>query len=224
MWAVITGSSSGLGQALALELARRGYSILIHYRKNEQAAKAVERACQRYGVATKRVQVDFATQDGALHFAKCAMQHCQDIGVLINNLGSFFAKSLLETEAAIWDALFSVNVRAPFLLCQQLMGKLAASKGHIVMIGNWGVDAGKLFTKAPVYMLTKQALWGLTRSLAAEVAKLDVKVNMVSPAYLENSIVLPKDGSHRLIPLEEVVGAVCTLIDSSMTGQNLEMS
>jgi NAD(P)-dependent dehydrogenase (short-subunit alcohol dehydrogenase family) len=228
-WTLVTGGSKRLGAATSLALAKRGNPVLIHYRNSRQEAEAVAAACKKFGVDAEVIQGDFSTLESTMAFIEKCLKSYPEMKTLINNVGNYLIKSAAETTPEEWNALFQSNVNAPFALCRSLLPSLRACRGNIINIGVAGANNIHADVKRTAYMAAKMSLLMLTKSLARELAPFQVRVNMVSPGYLENAVDLPnaKMPMQRPASLDEVLNAIFFLLDeenSYITGQNIEVS
>lgn len=195
MRALVTGGTKGLGAAIARTLRSEGYSVVVHG-------------------STGDVQGDFSSREGVEAFLHDYLSRYGETEVLINNVGPFLVESGLKTHPDDWYNLFQTNLHAPFLLSQALAPTLKS----IVNIGIAGL--GRADTYSTAYTAAKAALLSLTKSLAKEMR---CQVNMVSPGYLENSVVLPP--GQKPVSLNEVSQLVAFLLKHpSITGQNIEVA
>lgn len=228
--ALVTGGAKGLGAAISLALAAKGMDLLIHYNQSQKAAQKVAEKCSQYGIKAEILQGDFSTVEGVLLFTQKYKQKIKETYALINNVGNYLLKNTLETSRSEWFDLFQTNLHTPFLLIQELVPLLIASQGIIINIGMAGIQNIKTVYPSGVYSLTKSGLWVLTRLLAKELAEKKVRVNMVSPGFLENSIETIDPHSlpmKRSGTLEETARIVAFLVDKEseyITGQNIEVA
>ncbi|MEM1282683.1 MAG: SDR family oxidoreductase [Chlamydiota bacterium] len=230
-WVVVTGGARGLGAALSHRLADGGYSLIIHYNRSKSAAEKLKTTCEKRGVVVKLVHGQFNDRESTEKFINGVLDLNIPITHLVNNVGHYIVDSLLNTSEENWYDLFNINVNAPFLITKGLSDSVIKQKGSILNIGVAGLDTQKSNTYSPAYLITKQALLGMTKSLAKELAQQHVNVNMISPGYLENSFDLPKEISNlpmgRTVELSEVVEMVYFLMSDSgrsITGQNIEIA
>ncbi|MDP1880970.1 MAG: SDR family oxidoreductase, partial [Parachlamydiaceae bacterium] len=194
-------------------------------------AEALALQCRSYGVDAQVIQGDFSSVESVLHFCQNYKKNFSETYALINNVGNYFIESSLNTPIETWTDLFQVNVHAPFILSQQLTPLFNKEKGRIINIGVSGLLRHSANTYSTAYNLTKECLWGMTKSLALELAPQSVTVNMVSPGILDISVEIPKNLS--IIPMNklgssiEVTNAVLFLLNQSndyITGQNIEVA
>ncbi|POM26611.1 Cyclopentanol dehydrogenase [Actinomadura rubteroloni] len=177
--ALVTGSTSGIGRAVADLLAERGAHVIVSGRDAGRGAQAVE-AIRAAGGKADFVQADLTSADGARALAREASAITGRIDVLVNNAGIFPFAPTADTTEEILDTVYAVNVKAPFLLVAELAPAMAArGGGAIVNISS--VVATRGSKDAVVYALSKAALDNLSRSWTAEFAASGVRVNTVSP-------------------------------------------
>jgi NAD(P)-dependent dehydrogenase (short-subunit alcohol dehydrogenase family) len=229
-WALVTGAAQGLGAEICRTLAAKGHNVIVHYRAQKELAAQVVAECQQLGVKAEAIQGNFSTTAGTADFLQRYLAHFPETDVLINNVGEYLLTSPLEMAMNEWQDIFQANFFTPVALVQGLMGSLKKFQGSIVNIGVVGVQNVPRPFNSTAYRMTKLSLWGYTRSLAAEVAPSQVRVNMVSPGHLSNSVDLP--AAERLpmgrpASLAEAAQAVYFFVDPAnryITGQNLEVA
>lgn len=233
-WTCITGAAVGLGRAIALKLAEQGHALVLHYHTHAQEAKQLAALCREKGAEAECIEGDFSSHDGVLRFLERYLAAFGATKYLVNNVGNVLRQTALETSDNEWKALFQSNFHAPCQIINTLSDTLKHHRGAIVNIGFAGVSQAVLSRQFAAYHTTKMALWTLTKSLADALAPHGVRVNMVSPGFLENSIHLP-DPQHlpkmvpmgRLGTLEEVASVVAFLLDpmqAYVTGQNIDVA
>lgn len=230
-WTLITGAAAGLGRAIALELAGQGHSLVLHYRTRQPEAEELASLCHQKKVKAQCIQGDFSSTESTLHFIERYLAAFEKTQSLVNNVGNVLRKTGLDTQGEEWKALFQTNFHAGCQLISALSPSLKHTQGSIVNIGYAGVSQQVLSRYYVAYHASKTALWTVTKSFAEELAPFGVRVNMVSPGYLENSIVATPDPHklpmQRLGTLEEVARVVAFLLDpkqSYITGQNIDVS
>ena len=173
--ALVTGATSGLGRAIAVQLARDGADVTVHGRDAGRGVQTVEEIQSRGGSA-HFVGADLADATSVARLAK----EVGDIDILVNNAG-FAVWGPTETfEITSFDAMFAANVRAPFFLVASFApGMVARGTGSIINISSM---AGRLgLSGGAAYGATKAALASLTQSWAAEYSPRGVRVNAVAP-------------------------------------------
>ncbi len=230
-WSLVTGGAKNLGSAICQELAREGHSVVVHYKNSKKEAQLVVQECLKYKVDAECIQGDFSTQESTQRFIDNYCKRFSETQNLINNVGNYFIGSSLKLSIDQWYDLFQTNLHAPFLLIRTLLESIKKSQGCIVNIGVAGLNSLRADVYSTAYTMTKASLLMLTKSLAVELAPHLIRVNMVSPGYLEETRDLPKDLSK--IPMQrpaknhEVAELVAFLLSDKaryITGQNIEIA
>lgn len=171
--ALITGGGRGIGRAVALALAEAGAHVVVLGRS---AAEVEETARAAGGTAVTADLTDRAQIAGL-------RERTGDVDVLVNNAGVAQSAPLERTTDAMWDDMFAVNVTAAFLLCRAFVPAMAkAGWGRVVNVASNAGLTGYAYTAA--YCASKHALVGLTRALAADLARSGVTVNAVCPGFV----------------------------------------
>ncbi|MCZ4520712.1 SDR family NAD(P)-dependent oxidoreductase [Rhodococcus ruber] len=179
--AVVTGSTSGIGAAIALTLAAEGASVVVSGRDAERGKALAHRITGAGGLATF-VDVDLSGSYQELR--EFAARTTDDLGgrvdILVNNAGIYPATATADLPDDQLDTMLAVNVRAPHVLVGALAPAMAErGSGVIVNIGSWMATLGSPF--AAMYSATKAADEQLTRSWAAEFGPRGVRVNSLAP-------------------------------------------
>lgn len=229
-WTLVTGAAKHLGASVCRELAKQGYSVVVHYRASERQAQEVVEDCLSLGVQAERMQGDFSTLESTQKFIDQYLKRFSDTENLINNVGNYSVGSSLKTSWGEWNDLFQTNLNVPFFLTQKLLPSIKSHQGCVLNIGVAGLKLGA-DNYSTVYTMAKTGLLILTKSLALEVAPDQVRVNMVSPGYLEESVDLPSDVTkiplQRLGTYQEVAEMIAYLLSDKaryITGQNIEIA
>lgn len=170
--AVVTGASGGLGSAIAVALAMRG-AIIFAVGRNREALARTSTAVQQYSEATA-CDVDL-TVEGQLRELRSLLQAAGHVDILVHAAGVFQQSAMADARIEDLDWLYSVNVRAPYLLTQYLLPLLIAARGQVVFINS---TAGLTAKRPEVgqYAATKHALRGIAESLREEVNSKGVRV------------------------------------------------
>lgn len=173
--ALVTGATSGIGRAIALQLADRGAEVVVHGRSAERGAEVV-REIESSGGKARFVAADLADADDVRRLATEAGH----VDILINNAGIYKFGGTTDTDDAVFDEHVNVNIRAPFILVQRLAPAMAQRGGGAVV--NLSTLAASVAARdAGIYGATKAALEQLTRVWADEFGRSGVRVNAVAP-------------------------------------------
>jgi NAD(P)-dependent dehydrogenase (short-subunit alcohol dehydrogenase family) len=173
--ALVTGATSGIGRAIALELGRNGATVIVSGR-NETRGEETAAQVKAAGGSGRFVAADLGDLESVAHLA----QEAADVDILVNNAGAFGFSPTADQDLASFEQMFDVNVRGTFFLTAALAPKMARrGGGSIVNITTMAAEIGMV--GAAAYGATKAALLGLTRTWAAEFADQNVRVNAVSP-------------------------------------------
>ena len=184
--ALVTGASRGIGRAAAIALAAAGAQVLIHYGSNAAEARSVVDRIKAAGGRAEAVGADLASPDGAHKLAAKVRDVVGDrLDILVANAGISKAASIEETTMADFDALFAVNVRAPYFLVQQLLPIL--KEGSSVVFTS-SLAAHAAVGNLSAYAATKGAIDTLVKHFALILGSRGVRVNAVAPGVVETDM------------------------------------
>jgi NAD(P)-dependent dehydrogenase (short-subunit alcohol dehydrogenase family) len=183
--AVVTGASRGIGRQIALAMAAAGHDLVLASRSSDDL-EVVAAECRMGGAETLIVPTDLRQPDQVDRLVAAAVAF-GPVSTLVNNSGIAGPSGLLwELDQDDWEETMAVNVTAVFLTCRGFLpGMIERGAGSIVNVGS---ITGKrpLLGRTP-YATSKLALVGLTRTLALEVGQFGVRVNLVSPGFVEGT-------------------------------------
>ncbi|HTU55479.1 MAG TPA: SDR family oxidoreductase [Acetobacteraceae bacterium] len=184
--ALVTGASRGMGRAAALELAKAGAQVLVHYGNGAKEADEVVAEIRQLGGRADAVQADLAAPDGAHRLAKRVREIVGGrLDILVANAGISKAATIEETTVEDFDRLFAVNVRAPFFLVQQLL-PILGKDSSIVLLSSLAAHAA--VGNLPAYSATKGAIDTLVKHFGVALGGRGIRVNAVAPGVINTDM------------------------------------
>lgn len=184
--AFITGAGKNIGRACALELAGRGYDVVINGRADRAACEAVAKEVQAKGVKAHVVMADVGLVAEARRAAKDALAACGTIDVLVANAAIRPDKPFLENTEEDWRRVMGTNLESAIFLSQAFLpGMLAQKWGRIVLMT--GRNAMRGYPGHVTTSVAKHGLLGLTKTLSREFGPQGVTVNAISPGVIDTS-------------------------------------
>ena len=180
--ALVTGSAHRVGRAIALELARRGAHVMVHYHSTSpDIVRSTMQDIKSMGVDAFAVQADVGTPEGVEQIFTAVREQFGRLNILVNSASTFIKRGLLETSFEDWQTTLSVNLTGPLLCTQaatELMRQNTPPGGCIVNICDQGVDGP--WPEYAAHGISKAALWSLTEVSAVSLGP-DIRVNAVIP-------------------------------------------
>jgi enoyl-[acyl-carrier protein] reductase III len=227
--AIVTGSGRGIGQAIALQLARDGADIVVNFFRNREPAEATAEAVRSLGRRALLVKADMGQPEGIQTLFNETEREFGGLDVLVCNAASGYNRPVMEQKLKGWDWTMNINARAALFAAQRAVPLMERrGGGHIVNISSPGANR-----VMPDYVLvgaSKAALEAVTRYLAVELAPRNITVNAVSPGIVAtgalrhfaalrgNGIlgtVAARTPAQRLVTPEDVAGLVAFLCSPS---------
>jgi 3-oxoacyl-[acyl-carrier protein] reductase len=235
--ALITGSSTGIGAALAKEFARLGIKVAVHGNRNAAAAEAVAKEIVAAGGEAVVVIGDISKKGGPAQIVADAVAGLGGLDILVNNAGITRDMLFARLSDESWSDVLDVNLTAPFRLARAaLRGMMRQRYGRIINITSVVAVTGN--PGQGNYTAAKAGLIGMSKSLAAEVAGRNITVNCVAPGFIETAMtdvlnekiraaILERVPAKRLGSGDEIAAAVVFLASneaSYVTGQTLHVN
>ncbi len=183
--ALVTGSSSGIGRAAAIALARNGSAVVVNYHKNERGAAETVAEIQAMRRNAMSVRADVTQRADARRLIGETIDNFGRIDILVNNAGSIVKLMRIEDcTDEIWDAVINVNLKSVFLCSQAAIPQLKEQRsGRIINISSLAAQLGGRGGSLP-YAAAKAAVNTLTKGLANELGAYNVTVNAVAPGIV----------------------------------------
>jgi 3-oxoacyl-[acyl-carrier protein] reductase len=191
--ALITGGSRGIGAATAVRLAEDGHDIAVAYRSNAEAAAQVAAEVQALGRTAATFAGDMSEVEAPGALAKAVERELGPVEILIANAGinDPLEQDPRKIDAAVWDRVMAINLRAPFLIVQATIGGMIdRGFGRIVLLSSVAAYTGGIV--GPHYAASKAGLHGLAHSLSQFASGHGVTVNVVAPALIATDM-MPAD-------------------------------
>lgn len=235
-WILVTGASRGIGKAIALRLADEGYSLLIHYNSNSEAAERVLESVREKSPDSQTIQFDVKDSAAIETELDSFFKNLDgDFYGLVNNAGLH-----RDTMAGLmsdddFDTVVQTNMYGPFYLMRYAIKKMMRKRNGVII--NMASLAGQVGNPGQMnYAASKAGLIAMTKTLAMELGKRNIRVNAVSPGLIETAMVEEIPGLDEMIqkiPMQrmgqpqEVAGAVAFLLSDDatyITGQTLSVN
>jgi NAD(P)-dependent dehydrogenase (short-subunit alcohol dehydrogenase family) len=228
---LITGAARRIGRAIALDMARDGWAIGIHYRKSEPDAQALRDDIERIGGKAALLQADLGDFSIIDRLVASCGEALGPPSCLINNASEFLLDTVHSTDEATWDTHLDINLKAPVFLAQAVARHLPENcDGNIINIIDQRV--WKLTPDFFSYTISKAGLWTATRTLAQGLAPR-IRVNAIGPGPVLRSVHQTDSDFeaekrstllHTGPSTDEIAAAVRFILSSpSMTGQMIAL-
>ncbi|MBC8265160.1 MAG: 3-oxoacyl-[acyl-carrier-protein] reductase [Anaerolineales bacterium] len=220
--AVVTGSSRGIGRAIALKLASLGAKVVVNYRSNAEAAREVVEAIGALGGQAMAVQADVADAEDAKRLIRAAQTTFGGLDILVNNAGTTRDTLLARMSEDDWDLVINTNLKGAFNCTKAAIRPMMRQRhGRIVNITSVAGLAGN--PGQANYSAAKAGMVGFTKAVAKEVGSRNITVNAVAPGYIPTDLTasLPQELVEKAIEMtplgrpgtsEEIANAVAFLV------------
>lgn len=180
--ALITGATSGIGKAIAIEFAKEGASIITTYKNKIDVANELEQDLSKYHIHLEKIKCDLESIEDIKKLAKTISNRLNKIDILVNNAALYNRNDINALTEYEWDKTFNINLRAPFFLIKHL-SRFMNKNGSIINISSnvslkskkdWGID----------YATSKAGLDYITKSFALNLAP-EIRVNSINPGFTD---------------------------------------
>ncbi|MGE5250522.1 MAG: SDR family NAD(P)-dependent oxidoreductase [Bacteroidota bacterium] len=240
--ALVTGGGRGIGRTIAFALAEAGAGVVVTGR-SLAALQETQTALQESGGSALALVCDVADKDAVRAAFGEIREKVGTVDILVNNAGITFSRKLHDTPDEVWEQIMQTNVNGTFYCCKAAVpAMIEKGWGRIITIASIAALSGMAFSSA--YSASKHAQLGLARSLAAEVRRYNIAVNVICPGWVQTDMfeeaignlvkltgrtpeqaradLLKLSGQTRAVTAEEVAGEVlrlASLQDPDVTGQ-----
>lgn len=185
--ALVTGAGRGIGRAIALELAKAGMNVVIHYNGSTDKAQETSRLCEQKGVRSICLKADIAWENQCKQLVEATVSEMGGLDVLINNAGTTKDGIFIRMSEKDFDEVMDTNLKGSFFVSKYAAAVMMKQRyGRIVNISSVsgiGGNAGQAN-----YSASKAGLIGLTKTLAKELGKKGILVNAVAPGFVETDM------------------------------------
>lgn len=186
--AIVTGSDSGIGRGIAIELAKQGATVVINYAHNQEKANEVLQTIQQAGGKAIVIQADVSQYQQAIGLVQQTVEHFSRLDIMVNNAGMEIHSPFLEVTEEHWDRVLSVDLKGAFFCAQVAAQQMVKSKtaGRIINISSVHEDIA-MPNNAP-YCCAKGGLRMMTRTICQELAPYNITVNNIAPGAIQTPI------------------------------------
>lgn len=238
--AIVTGSARGIGKAIAERFAREGAKVAVNYLNNKAKADDVVAGIERAGGRAVAIQADVAKRKDANRLVARTIEAFGGLDIMVSNAGVINDKPFIESTDEDWDAAINTNLRGFFNMAQASLPHMIEQKSGRILVTNSCITEIADFggNKYSVCTASKGGIAAMMRPMAAEVAKLGITVNGVSPGYIATEMLgtIDQDGLEaalKLVPMrrygkpEEIAAAMAFLASDDaayITGQIIRVN
>ncbi|WPD23822.1 MAG: 3-oxoacyl-ACP reductase FabG [Candidatus Electrothrix scaldis] len=232
--AIVTGGSKGIGRAICVELARKGYYVVVNYMGDKNGAEQTLAQVEEQGGQGEICQFDIRDREKVEQVIEKIAEQRGSIDVLVNNAGIIADGLFMMMKPENWNAVLDTSLNGFYNMTRPVLEKMVRKrKGSIISISS----ASSLVPNRGQanYAAAKAGLNAASRTVATEVARLGIRVNVVAPGLIETDMIqeVPKDHIKSMIPMArigkpeevaKVVGFLCSDAASYVTGQVISVN
>jgi NAD(P)-dependent dehydrogenase (short-subunit alcohol dehydrogenase family) len=180
---LVTGAGTGIGRGIALEFARAGADVVLHYSSSSSGADSAVEIITAMGRQAKAIRGDFRKIEAVMETARGALDFLGGLDILINNAGITANAPFEEITPELFETLLNVNLRAQIFLTQAVLpAMIARGKGAVVNLTS--IHAYAAMTEHAIYAATKGAIVSYTRVAALELIQKGVRMNAIAPGWV----------------------------------------
>lgn len=186
--AIITGSSSGIGQGIALRFAAEGAGIVINFRSHPEAAEETRSKAEAFGVRAIKIQADVSKIAETEQLIAETWEQLGGCDILVNNAGIEKHAAFLDVTEEDYDTVLDTNLKSAFFLTQAFVKRLSETKKSGSVINISSVHEDMVFPNFATYCASKGGLRMLMRNLAVELGPIGIRVNNIAPGAIATPI------------------------------------
>lgn len=179
---LVTGSATGLGREIALEFARQGADVVLHY--SHAPPDSVKKEIEDLGRNVAVIHADFSDLEQTFALADAALEAFGGLDCLVNNSGICLNRPFLENTPAEFEKIYNVNVRAQFFLMQRFATHIVGRRGEGAVCNIASIHGMSGAPEHAIYAGTKGAIIAQTRTIGIEMAHKGVRVNAIAPGWV----------------------------------------
>ncbi len=186
--ALVTGSDSGIGRGIAIELAKQGATVVINYAHNQEKANEVKQTIEQNNGKAIIIQADVSQYQQAMGLIQQTVEQCKRLDIMVNNAGMEIHSPFLEVTEEHWDRVLNVDLKGAFFCAQAAAQQMVKSKtaGRIINISSVHEDTA-MPNNSP-YCCAKGGLRMMTRTICQELAPYNITVNNIAPGAIHTPI------------------------------------
>ena len=183
---VITGSSKGMGKAIAEKFASEGNSLYLCARNEKELSETAKEISEKYKTKVFYASADLGQKNTAVAFADKVLKEFSSVDILVNNAGQFIPGSIYNEEDGLLEKMIAINLYAAYHITRALLPKMMERKqGHI--FNTCSIASLKAYANGGSYSISKFALMGFSKNLREELKPYDIKVTSVYPGAVYTS-------------------------------------
>jgi gluconate 5-dehydrogenase len=235
---IITGASTGLGEQFAHGFAENGANVILAARRLELLEKVAKDVSEKYDISAVPLKTDVSMESDIIDMVQKCVDEFGTVDILVNNAGMYIVKPLLEQTLEDWHTVMDVNLTSVFLGSREVAKVMIPKKsGCIINIASTFGETATIFTEVSYYS-SKAGVIMMTKALAVELGKHNIRVNAISPGFFPTSmsieaindkkireeIIEPRTALPTLAKNEWIRGAACFLASEDaryVTGHTL---
>lgn len=232
--AIVTGSTKGIGKAIASELARKGANLVINSRTQGEIEQVAREISEKMKIETLGLRADVSAIQEVKALIEKTVGYFGTVDILVNNAGVFEVCPFLEISEQTWDRIININLKGTFLCSKLTLPFMIKQKrGVIINLSSMAAKTGGMLPVAH-YAASKAGIIALTKALAREFARYGVRINAVAPGVISTKMAQSQaEEKRKIIPLgdlgspEDVARAVSFLVSddaSYITGEIMDVN